>query len=175
VLFWLLTGRDPFQHRLGLFPLLYAHVHEPPSPPSAVARQPISTALDRLVLRALAKRPEDRFCNAEAMMVALDALSPSSTPQRWPQTERIETRAFRPLLENEDQDADEGTKRPTMPLPAQESPIPLDVPALVAAPRLIAAPNFVRREPQRVIAMALLTVALVALAVLLYTYLQGGP
>lgn len=165
VLFWLLTGQDPFQHRLGLFPLLYAHVHEPPSPPSAVARQPISTALDRLVVRALAKKPEDRFCNAEAMMAALDALSLSSTPQRWPQTERIEIRAFGSPLENEDDE----TTRPTMPLSLRENRIALEAPALVAAPPVFAAPDSVRREPRLVIAIALLAVALVALAVLLYT------
>jgi serine/threonine-protein kinase len=30
VLFWMLTGRDPFQHHAGLFPLIHAHVR--PSP-----------------------------------------------------------------------------------------------------------------------------------------------
>jgi len=113
VLFWLLTGRDPFQHHLGLFPLLHAHVNELPKPPSALAHQPISAALDRLVLCALAKKPKDRFSSAEAMTAALDALSPTAAPRRpraqsWAHTERIDTRAFRSPADG----ADDETVRP---------------------------------------------------------------
>jgi len=58
-----------------------------------------------------------------------------------------------------------------VPLSRRENRIALEVPALVAVPRGIAAPDFIRREAHLVIAMALLTVALVSLAVLLYTHL----
>ena len=183
VLFWMLTGRDPFQHRLGLFPLLHAHVNELPSPPSALARQTISAALDRVVLCALAKKPADRFSSAEAMTAALDALSPTAaprrlSPQRWAHTERIDTRAFRSSVPG----ADEETLRPlpstTEPMesrPRREERIALEMPTLAAAPAIATAPSFLRREPDLVIALALLTTALVAIALLLYTYLHGRP
>jgi serine/threonine-protein kinase len=144
VLFWLLTGRDPFQHRVGLFPLLHAHVNEVPSPPSAFARQPISEGLDRLVLRALAKKPEGRFESAEAMLAALEALAsfpPKVAPPRWPHTERMATR-------------------------------PLPTPA--ASPEN-KAPSFVRAQLPLVVALALLVMALVAVALLLYTSRHGLP
>jgi serine/threonine protein kinase len=175
VLFWMLTGRDPFQHHVGLFPLLHAHVNEPPRPPSAAARQPISAALDRVVLRALAKKPEDRFCNAEAMMAALDALSRTSAPQRWAQTERIETRAHRAQAVGPDDETVRPLPSPLESRPERRDRIALELPTVTASPTtpaVIAAPQF-RREPHLVMAIALIVVALVAFALLLYTYLHG--
>lgn len=178
VLFWMLTGRDPFQHRIGLFPLLHAHVNEPARPPSAVARQPISGALDRVVLRALAKKPEDRFCNAEAMSAALDALSRTSAPQRWEHTERIATRAFHPDRENADDETVRPQSNPAEPRPGREGRdrIALEMPTIPAvrpAPPTIAAPLFLRRESQLAMVAALIVVALFVFAGLLYTYLHG--
>lgn len=181
VLFWMLTGRDPFQHRLGLFPLLHAHVNELPRPPSALAYQTISAALDRVVLCALAKKPEDRFSSAEAMAAALDALSsraplPRSSPQRWAHTERIDTRAFRSSAPGADEETLRSISAPTEPTesqPRREDRIALEMPTLAAAPAMVTAPSFLRRERYLVIALALLTTALVAIALLLYTYLHG--
>src|SRR5918997_1881515 len=65
VLYELLTGRLPFT---GETPLEIAmkHLSEIPKPPSEI-RPEVSADLDMVVLRALAKDPEDRFQSAEEM------------------------------------------------------------------------------------------------------------
>jgi serine/threonine-protein kinase len=83
VLYELLTGRDPFFHIHGYAELLEAHVTEMPRPPSLVATQPIAPELDAIVMRALAKRPEDRHASAEAFSAALAHARPSR-PARVP-------------------------------------------------------------------------------------------
>ena len=67
----MLTGREPFPERRTQTALWQAHEHEMPALPSAVARQPIPAELDRIVLRAVAKKREDRFASAEALRAAL--------------------------------------------------------------------------------------------------------
>jgi len=71
VLYELLTGRDPFQHVTGFTSLLKAHVLEDAPAPSTVAPQPIEPVLDDVVMRALAKRPEDRYARAADLSAAL--------------------------------------------------------------------------------------------------------
>ncbi len=63
LLYELLTGRPPF---VGDSPVsvAYQHVREVPVPPSRLNRA-ISDALDRVVLKALAKDRDDRYSNAE--------------------------------------------------------------------------------------------------------------
>ncbi len=61
VAFELLTGRAPYERDLPMAVLL-AHVSAPP--PSLAARRPgMPTAADRVVARALAKRPEQRYAS----------------------------------------------------------------------------------------------------------------
>ncbi len=71
VLYWLLAGRAPFQHRRGGFAVMGAHVTEQPAPPSAFATQAIPAALDAAILKALAKAPGERFETAEAFSLEL--------------------------------------------------------------------------------------------------------
>jgi len=97
VLYMLLAGRDPFHHHREMFDILAAQVKEIPKPPSMQAEQPIPEALDRIVLRALAKAPEDRFPDARAFAAALAQVDLTPSPaarQRWPATERVDLRVF---------------------------------------------------------------------------------
>ncbi len=75
VLYELICGRDPFHDVRDYVGLLHAHVSRVPAPPSALAPQPVPAAVDAAVLRALAKRPEDRYPTAadfsEALLRAL--------------------------------------------------------------------------------------------------------
>jgi serine/threonine-protein kinase len=71
VLYELLTGRDPFHHIDSNASLLLAALSEDPPPPSRVASVPIEQALEDVVLRALAKQPQDRYKSAEEMSQAL--------------------------------------------------------------------------------------------------------
>ncbi|WP_437968552.1 serine/threonine-protein kinase [Sorangium sp. So ce260] len=66
LMYTLLVGHGPFAHVEDALEVLRAHVGEAPSPPSRYAAQVIPRALDRAVLKALAKLPEDRFQSAEA-------------------------------------------------------------------------------------------------------------
>jgi eukaryotic-like serine/threonine-protein kinase len=79
VLYELLTGRGPFDDVSGLEALRYAHCHRKPAPPSELAPQFIPPEIDALVLRALAKSPEDRFASAEHMAAEIQALRDASS------------------------------------------------------------------------------------------------
>jgi serine/threonine-protein kinase len=61
----LIAGRGPFDHARDMLELLQAHVREVPAPPSQLAKQFVPPEVDRAVLKALAKRPEQRFQSAE--------------------------------------------------------------------------------------------------------------
>jgi len=64
VLFELLTGRTPFEHHTDVMDLLRAQVTELPRAPSAMGGDQVPAELDRVVLKALAKRPGERFQDA---------------------------------------------------------------------------------------------------------------
>jgi hypothetical protein len=79
VLYEALTGEVPFPYD-NEAALLYAHVAEPPPRPSA-RRPGLPEALDAVVARGLAKRPEDRYRSATAMVDdARRALASPSAP-----------------------------------------------------------------------------------------------
>lgn len=67
VVYQMVTGRTPFR---GSTPqVLHAHVYEPPPRPSTIA--PVSTALEGIILKALAKDVAQRFQTGAAMAQAL--------------------------------------------------------------------------------------------------------
>jgi serine/threonine-protein kinase len=73
VLYEMLTGKTPFT---GETPVEIAmkHLSDPPRPPS-LERPDISPDLDMVVLRALAKSPDERFQTAEEMDAELDRVA----------------------------------------------------------------------------------------------------
>jgi serine/threonine-protein kinase len=71
VAYYLLTGRPPFQANERTA-LLIAHARDPVEPPSRV-RPGIPEDLERVVLRCLAKPPDQRFPDAEALERAFGA------------------------------------------------------------------------------------------------------
>ncbi|MBA3545877.1 MAG: serine/threonine protein kinase [Nannocystis sp.] len=90
ILFEMLTGRVPFRAN-GFMGTLSKHIMEsPPLPRQVAPLANISRALERVMLKALAKEPDDRFQSAEAFAKALRALPPSedgasaSGPRNWP-------------------------------------------------------------------------------------------
>jgi eukaryotic-like serine/threonine-protein kinase len=72
LLFQTLTGRVPFDDPND-FDIMVAQVGRQPARPSAL-NPGIAPELDRIVLTALAKKPEDRFADAREFRVALAAL-----------------------------------------------------------------------------------------------------
>ncbi len=76
ILFETLTGRRPFITD-DAAEMLRAHlVTAPPTLAEASPGSRVSPALERLVARALAKAPGDRYASAKEMLDALDALGP---------------------------------------------------------------------------------------------------
>jgi hypothetical protein len=71
VLYQMLTGRAPFRAETPLA-LLHAHVHTPPPPPRTLAPG-LPPAVDQVLLRALAKDPNERFQIAGALARAFRA------------------------------------------------------------------------------------------------------
>jgi serine/threonine protein kinase len=70
-LYELIAGRDPFFDVNDIASLLEAHVSQTPRPPSAIAPQPIEPAVDDVILRALSKRPSDRYATTAELSAAL--------------------------------------------------------------------------------------------------------
>jgi serine/threonine-protein kinase len=72
VVYQMLTGKVPFQATTPLA-VLYKQIHEPP-PPLSSARLGLPRALDRVLARALAKEPDQRYGSAGAFAEALAAV-----------------------------------------------------------------------------------------------------
>jgi serine/threonine-protein kinase len=66
------TGELPFRST-DWFELARMHVEDPPTPPRT-HRPELSGRFERVVLRCLAKHPDDRYPSAEALAAELDAL-----------------------------------------------------------------------------------------------------
>lgn len=146
VLFQALTGECPF---VAETPIAVAmmHIHNPLRPPRQI-NPAIPEALERVVLRALAKDPNDRFQTADELAAALRAAVALPTPDQ-PQPALHATPATHPLA------------APPTPPPMVGAP-----PAVAPAPR--------RLLPLLAIGGALLALLLVAGFVLLRGRL-GGP
>ena len=64
----LLTGTVPFQG--SIHQIMYKHIQEPP-PPAGAHNPHLSPSIDAILLRALAKKPEERFPSIQAFATAL--------------------------------------------------------------------------------------------------------
>jgi serine/threonine-protein kinase len=74
VAFWLLTGRPVFEEATPMAAII-AHVQRQPIPPSTATEFEVPAALDQIILDCLAKDPEARPVNAEALSTQLAAVS----------------------------------------------------------------------------------------------------
>jgi len=74
LLFWMLSGRDPFAHHKGMIDILTAHVTEPAPLVSDVAPCPVPRALELAIHKALQKLPEQRYATAKDFADALSAV-----------------------------------------------------------------------------------------------------
>ncbi|MBP6842920.1 MAG: serine/threonine protein kinase [Kofleriaceae bacterium] len=81
LLYECVTGRRPFAGG-NLFEVLRAQVEALPPAPASL-RADLPPALDAVIMRALAKRPEDRFATAADMAAALAAATAGLPPAAW--------------------------------------------------------------------------------------------
>jgi tRNA A-37 threonylcarbamoyl transferase component Bud32 len=82
VLYEAVTGRRPYEAETPLAVALM-HVHNPLPPPRQI-RPDLPEPLERIILRALAKSPEDRFQTAEEMGAALQQVAGGQLSQTKP-------------------------------------------------------------------------------------------
>jgi serine/threonine protein kinase len=84
IAYFLLTGRPPFEGETTM-DVLFAHCNTRPPRPSTVAPD-VPPELENVVLRCLAKAPDDRFPDADALSVALADCSVGAgwSPKRTP-------------------------------------------------------------------------------------------
>jgi serine/threonine-protein kinase len=82
VAYALVSGRPPFE-RASPLEVIVAHARDEVVPPSR-QRPDVPADLERVILRCLAKRPEDRFPDAESLE---QALSECAAADRWTQSD----------------------------------------------------------------------------------------
>lgn len=95
MLFELLTGRPPFRGDSAVS-VAYQHVAEQPPIPSSITSD-ISPAMDQVVLKSLAKLPQDRYQTAEAMIADMNAALHGATPTATAPTSVIQPQATQAL------------------------------------------------------------------------------
>ena len=80
VLYECLTGLPPFTRQQEAA-VMYAHLHDPP--PSATERRPkLPQGVDRVIGKAMAKRPADRYTTAGALAAAFKDATSGDRPPR---------------------------------------------------------------------------------------------
>jgi hypothetical protein len=72
ILYRCVTGRTPFDDPNPLT-VMYKHAHAPPPDPRAVAKSELTQGFVACTLKALAKKPDERFVHARAMRLVLEA------------------------------------------------------------------------------------------------------
>jgi eukaryotic-like serine/threonine-protein kinase len=73
VAYWLLTGHLVFEADSPLR-MLIQHIQASPVPPSIRSERPVPRALEDLIMRCLAKKPEDRPASADEIVAELDRI-----------------------------------------------------------------------------------------------------
>jgi serine/threonine-protein kinase len=104
-LYFLLTGRVPFASATGAIEKILAHQSEVP-PPLQALRPEVPAAVAEIVMKLMAKRPDDRIQTASevAELLAPHALYPQDSPpvevvpRRRPREAHVDTRAGRSTL-----------------------------------------------------------------------------
>lgn len=183
-LYIMLVGRGPFDHFDGEQMLLTAHATEDPAAPSVLANEPVPPVLDRIVLKALAKQPLDRFQTADEFRAALESVADLlRRPSGWLHTTAFDVSRVAPKLERaQTSGASRGETAATPPGASElrESPSE-DSPRVQALPAPISVTPGVSRTQVRVspgVALAVVLTAIVVgllASVGLVSILQRGP
>lgn len=119
VLYEMVTGRAPFTGDTPVA-IAYQHVREQPASPRSI-NPAIPSALEAIILQAMAKLPADRFRSADEMRADLDRFVRGQTVLAQPPTEAftgpatavIDAGAINAHLNSEDEDEDVVERRAT--------------------------------------------------------------
>ncbi len=85
VLYFLLTGTPPFEGD-NASSVVFAHMNEEPAPPSSRLGKGLPRDLERVVMRALAKDPDERYATGSEMALAL---ADCSSAGKWTFTDAV--------------------------------------------------------------------------------------
>jgi len=97
VLYAMLSGRGPFDDIPKERDVLDAHARRTPEPPSAHAGEPVAAELDQIVLKALAKAPDERFQSADEFSAALERVGALlARPVGWLETTTFDAKSVAP-------------------------------------------------------------------------------
>jgi serine/threonine-protein kinase len=99
MLYELLSGRLPFSEEGGGIAIVFRHVAEQPIPLSEVAPQ-IPKQLADVVMRAIAREPENRYPTAEAFGVAIGDAATELFGMGWLQRADVPVMTAGPILES---------------------------------------------------------------------------
>lgn len=108
--YWLLTGSEVFEHAT-VMATLHAHCHEVPESPSMRLGRTVPSDIERVILRGLAKQPDERFADAATFRAALLACTDTTT---W--TESLAQQWWRDIASHPGNPVD--PQAPTRTLPA---------------------------------------------------------
>jgi eukaryotic-like serine/threonine-protein kinase len=98
VLYEMVAGRPPFDTggAGGAYAIIEAHVHQTPKSPAELNPQ-VPAELARIILKALAKSPAERFSTAEEFLAALNAIRVDATRMEETVT-TLAAQNLRPML-----------------------------------------------------------------------------
>jgi serine/threonine-protein kinase len=177
LLYEMLTGRGPFEDATTTVELIRAHLNRTPEPPSRYLPG-LAPVLDRIVLRCLEKRPEDRYAKSRDLLTALYEAwrSTHAALTAAPAAPAAATAAEDATLERTIVVPEAETTRPVAPAVAAPAATPawqpaapaLQVPATPLAPQT--ARQGERRELRLPLAAAIVVVALSAILSSLATH-----
>ncbi|HKZ70398.1 MAG TPA: serine/threonine-protein kinase [Anaerolineales bacterium] len=85
ILYEMATGRVPYSAETPMA-VVIKHIHDPLSPPRTL-NAALPEAVERVILKSLAKHPEERFASAGEMVKALQAAIPEIAPLVAPKSE----------------------------------------------------------------------------------------
>ncbi len=92
-LYHLVTGRPPFMGRTAM-EVITKHQHEPVTPPDVVVRD-VPAALSPIIVRMLAKRPEDRYAGMKDVIASLEGfLGVATSGPYTPKEEQVKILEF---------------------------------------------------------------------------------
>jgi serine/threonine protein kinase len=133
----LLTGRLPF--RGSMQQVMYQHLQEQPQAPSAMNPH-IPVTVDTVILRALAKKAEDRFTSIQAFATAFEQAWKAAIPSEQPELSQTEVETIAPPQPGQSRQAstDSPPSDPTEASspPATPSVIPVPSPRKRPIPRI---------------------------------------
>ncbi len=120
VLYSMLAGEPPFRDP-STWPLLLKHMSEPPPPLRDLAPK-VPEALDQLIMRALAKKPEDRFESAGAFRRAITPFAGDGTGDESTRAKRRTTFVPSPSPSQGERPSRPGARTPSRPPRSRSNP-----------------------------------------------------